>query len=136
MRGDVLSSTTQGRRRRRGPAAFCAQVIRQFRRPLRRLVALPLLVLLVISPWLWFAGAMYQACVLAQMIFYGCALLGWGLQRTPLARVKLLSLPFFFCLVNTAPLLAFGNLLIGRRPEDRFARSRPKAGRNLAVDLR
>lgn len=40
VRGSVLSSTTEGRRRRRGPAAFFAQVIRQFRRPVRRLTAL------------------------------------------------------------------------------------------------
>ncbi|MFF2045796.1 MtrAB system histidine kinase MtrB [Kitasatospora sp. NPDC058170] len=40
VRGDVLSSTTQGRRRRRGPAALLALVTRQLRRPLHRVTAL------------------------------------------------------------------------------------------------
>ncbi|MFF1908999.1 MtrAB system histidine kinase MtrB [Kitasatospora sp. NPDC058218] len=39
VRGDVLSSTTRSRRRR-GPAALLTPVIRQLRRPLRRLSAL------------------------------------------------------------------------------------------------
>lgn len=40
VRGDVLSSTTRGRRRRRGPVALAASVVRQLRRPVSRLVAL------------------------------------------------------------------------------------------------
>ncbi|MFD9128913.1 MtrAB system histidine kinase MtrB [Kitasatospora sp. NPDC059571] len=40
MRGDVLSSTTRGHRPRRGPAALCSVLVRQFRRPVRRLLAL------------------------------------------------------------------------------------------------
>ncbi|WP_441245847.1 MtrAB system histidine kinase MtrB [Kitasatospora sp. McL0602] len=40
MRGDVLSSTTQGHPPRRGPAALIALVARQLRRPLHRVRAL------------------------------------------------------------------------------------------------
>ncbi|MER5867808.1 MtrAB system histidine kinase MtrB [Kitasatospora sp. NPDC002040] len=40
MRGDVLSSTTEGHRSRRGPVALLALVARQFRRPVHRLLAL------------------------------------------------------------------------------------------------
>jgi len=40
VRGDVLSSTTEGRRPRRGPAALFALVARQLRRPVLRLLAL------------------------------------------------------------------------------------------------
>ncbi|MGW6919039.1 MtrAB system histidine kinase MtrB [Kitasatospora sp. NPDC054939] len=40
MRGDVLSSTTEGRSRRRGPAGLFAPVVRQLRRPLQRITAL------------------------------------------------------------------------------------------------
>ncbi|GGV13857.1 two-component sensor histidine kinase [Kitasatospora herbaricolor] len=40
VRGDVLSSTTEGRRPRRGPAALLAMVARQLRRPLMRVTAL------------------------------------------------------------------------------------------------
>ncbi|MFJ1705800.1 MtrAB system histidine kinase MtrB [Kitasatospora sp. NPDC088346] len=39
VRGAVLSSTTQGHRPRRGPAALLAMVARQFRRPFNRLIA-------------------------------------------------------------------------------------------------
>ena len=40
VRGDVLSSTTRGRRPRRGPAALGAAVARQLHRPVRRVLAL------------------------------------------------------------------------------------------------
>ncbi|WP_407990043.1 MtrAB system histidine kinase MtrB [Kitasatospora sp. CMC57] len=40
MRGDVLSSTTEGHRPRGGPRALLASVVRQFRRPIHRLLAL------------------------------------------------------------------------------------------------
>ncbi len=40
VRGDVLSSTTQGRGPRRGPAALFALLVRQFRRPVGRVMAL------------------------------------------------------------------------------------------------
>ncbi|GAA2157538.1 two-component system sensor histidine kinase MtrB [Kitasatospora kazusensis] len=40
VRGDVLSSTTQGRAPRRGPAALLALVARQLRRPFNQVIAL------------------------------------------------------------------------------------------------
>lgn len=82
---------------------------------LRRLVAVPLLVVAAISPWLWQSGLPYQLFVSAQAAFYVCALLGWQLRQTRAGRCKLFSLPFFFCLVNLASLLAFCNVLLGRR---------------------
>jgi hypothetical protein len=83
---------------------------------LRRLVVLPLLVLLVASPALWGEGWLYQAAFLGQAALYGAAALAWVVGRR-LASWKPLALPLFFCMVNLASLLALVNLLRGRRIE-------------------
>lgn len=89
---------------------------------LRRLVAFPLLVLLLATPLLWNAGLLYRLALLAQAGFYGLALLGLALQhprlkqlRTPWKLSKAFTLPFYFCMVNVASLLAALNVLSGRR---------------------
>lgn len=84
---------------------------------LRRLVVFPLLVLFLVSPLLWLKGWFYQAATLAQVGFYGCALLGMALGGTRLSRLKLFTFPFFFCMVNAASLLATLNILRGQRIE-------------------
>jgi cellulose synthase/poly-beta-1,6-N-acetylglucosamine synthase-like glycosyltransferase len=82
---------------------------------LRRLMALPLLALVILSPWLWNAGAFYQGVVVVQTAGYACAFLGWLLKNSRLGRAKLFTLPMFFVMVNTASLLALWNVLRGRR---------------------
>ncbi|MBK9944941.1 MAG: glycosyltransferase family 2 protein [Kouleothrix sp.] len=82
---------------------------------LRRLVAFPLLLLLLLSPLLWGAGLIYQLATLAQLAFYGCALAGMLLNNHRLGRLKLLTIPFFFCMVNVASMIAAINLIRGRR---------------------
>lgn len=82
---------------------------------LRRLMAFPLLTLVAVSPWLWAAGTLYRAVVLAQFVVYACAALGWLLETTRAGRFKLFSLPLFFVLVNAASFVAVGNVLRGRR---------------------
>ena len=84
---------------------------------LRRLVVLPLLVLLGLSPWLWNAGWLYRALVIAQMAVYLPALAGCALARTSLGRWRPLSVPYYFCLVNVAALVAVLNVLCGRKIE-------------------
>ncbi|MFQ5856328.1 MAG: glycosyltransferase family 2 protein [Anaerolineae bacterium] len=79
----------------------------------RRLVVFPLLVLLLVSPLLWQQGRFYQVATLAQVGFYGCAVLGMLLGGTPLGRLKIFAFPFYFCMVNTAALLATVNVLRG-----------------------
>ncbi|HMQ30936.1 MAG TPA: glycosyltransferase family 2 protein [Chloroflexaceae bacterium] len=95
---------------------------------LRRLVAIPLLVLLAATPALWHAGAFYRLAALAQGAVYGLGLLGMLLRRTSLGQLRLFSLPFFFCMVNAASLMAALNILRGRRI-DRWQpqRSAPEA---------
>lgn len=84
---------------------------------LRRLMVFPLLLVALVSPLLWGRGAFYQAATVAQAAFYGCALLGLLLGGTRLGRLKILTIPFFFCMVNAAALLATLNVLRGRRIE-------------------
>ncbi len=96
---------------------------------LRRLMALPLLALVVISPWLWSAGAIYQGVIVLQTACYACAFLGWLLRKTRLGRAKLFTLPMFFVMVNAASLLAVWNVLRGRRIVTwQTARPLPPAG--------
>jgi cellulose synthase/poly-beta-1,6-N-acetylglucosamine synthase-like glycosyltransferase len=92
---------------------------------LRRLVVFPLLILLITSPLLWSYGLFYQMVTIAQFAFYGLALVGMWLEGNKLGRLKLFSLPFYFCLVNLACLFAVWNVVRGqhivlwetRRPE-------------------
>jgi cellulose synthase/poly-beta-1,6-N-acetylglucosamine synthase-like glycosyltransferase len=81
----------------------------------RRLVALPLLVLLVGSLMLWNDGPVYGTVALGQLLVYGCAALGLALSRTRFGRTKILTLPFFFVAVNVAALIAALKLVVGQR---------------------
>jgi cellulose synthase/poly-beta-1,6-N-acetylglucosamine synthase-like glycosyltransferase len=84
---------------------------------LRRLVVLPLLVLLGLSPWLWNVGWFFQALLMTQMAVYLPSLAGCALARTRLGRCRALSVPYYFCLVNVAALMAVLNVLCGRKIE-------------------
>ena len=83
----------------------------------RRLVVLPLLVMLVTSVLLWPRGGFYQWMVVAQGAFLFCGALGALSAGTRLERCKLFALPCYFCMVNAASLRAAVNLARGRRIE-------------------
>lgn len=78
---------------------------------LRRLMWLPLLLLVFSAPMLWEAGWFYQLSVLGQAILHGGALLGFLLQGTPLGQAKLLRLPFFLDMACSAAVVACFKLL-------------------------
>jgi cellulose synthase/poly-beta-1,6-N-acetylglucosamine synthase-like glycosyltransferase len=82
---------------------------------LRRLVVFPLIVLFLLSPVLWQKGLFYQTATLAQVAFYGCGALGMLLAGTRLGRLKVFAIPFFFCMVNAAALLAALNVMRGHQ---------------------
>jgi cellulose synthase/poly-beta-1,6-N-acetylglucosamine synthase-like glycosyltransferase len=82
---------------------------------LRRLVALPLLVLLFVSPLLWNHGVVYQLLTAIQLAFYSLAFCGLAVRGTRLQRAKLFTVPFYFCLVNAAALVATANVIRGNR---------------------
>ncbi|MCX6043740.1 MAG: glycosyltransferase family 2 protein [Chloroflexi bacterium] len=82
---------------------------------LRRLVVLPLLVLVLVSPFLWSRGLFYRLVTVAQVALYACSLLGMLLANQRIGRSKIFTIPFFFCMVNAASLMAVINLIRGRR---------------------
>ena len=80
---------------------------------LRRLLFLPLGILLVASPLLWNHGLLYQMATVGQGAFYGLAAASMWLPRA--GRARLLALPFYFCMVNAACIFAALNVLRGKR---------------------
>jgi cellulose synthase/poly-beta-1,6-N-acetylglucosamine synthase-like glycosyltransferase len=82
---------------------------------IRRLVAIPLLVIACITPWLWQQGWQFQAAALAQAGFYGAAAVGVGLSQAGRRVPKPLAIPMYFCMVNAAVLVAVKNVISGRR---------------------
>jgi cellulose synthase/poly-beta-1,6-N-acetylglucosamine synthase-like glycosyltransferase len=81
---------------------------------LRRVMALPLLAILAISPWLWKHGPGYQLVIAGQAAFYGLVILGFALERTRGKSWKLPALAYYFFMVNAAALIAIVNNLRGR----------------------
>ncbi|MFT3894514.1 MAG: glycosyltransferase [Anaerolineales bacterium] len=80
---------------------------------LRRLLAIPLILLLFTAPLLWNSGWLYQTAAILQFIFHGLALTGLLLQSTKIGQMKLLSLPYHFDLVYYASLVALSNIIRG-----------------------
>jgi hypothetical protein len=73
-------------------------------------------VLFLVSPFLWREGFLYQAAIVGQVGFYGLALLGLIMDgRTRLGGLKLFSIPFFFCMVYAASLIATLQVLRGEK---------------------
>jgi hypothetical protein len=64
---------------------------------------------------LWPTNVFYQVAAVAQLAFYLCAILGAVASQARLPRIKVLTLPMFFCLVNAAALMATWKLLRGER---------------------
>lgn len=84
---------------------------------LRRLVVFPLLLVAIVSPLLWARGLIYKLFTVGQMVFYGLAAVHVLLKKTRIGNHKLFTLPFYFCMVNVACIVAVANLLRGRRIE-------------------
>jgi cellulose synthase/poly-beta-1,6-N-acetylglucosamine synthase-like glycosyltransferase len=84
---------------------------------LRRLVVFALIVLALTSPLLWQEGIAFEIATIAQLMFYATAALAHFARASRSRLMKVLSLPAFFVLANTAAFLATLNLLRGRRIE-------------------
>lgn len=82
---------------------------------LRYLVVFPLLTLAIVSPFLWEAGLLYQMATIAQVVFYACAVVGLLLNRSRFGRKKIFTIPFYFCMVNAASLVAILKVLQGHQ---------------------
>jgi cellulose synthase/poly-beta-1,6-N-acetylglucosamine synthase-like glycosyltransferase len=81
---------------------------------LRRLLFIPFVVLLIVTPFLWGAGLIYQLALVAQLFFYLMAIVGAVLEFSRLKKPKVLALPFFMVMVYLAAAVATWNMLRGR----------------------
>ena len=93
---------------------------------LRRLMAVPLVILAAATPRLWRRGRLYRAAALGQAAVYGAGAAGFALRHHPAGRHRALAVPAYFCLVNAAALRAAWNVLTGRRID----RWEPARGQN------
>lgn len=96
---------------------------------LRHLAPFPLLALLLSSLALALrldgaAGALFGLCFLLQAAVYGLGVLGFVLRGTRSGRLRFLSIPYYFSMVNVAALLGVLSILRGVRP----ARWTPREG--------
>ena len=82
---------------------------------LRRLIVFPLLLLFFVTPFLWTTHLFYKFMMLGQLAFYSLGALGLLLNGTRLGRLKILTIPFYFCLVNAAVVVATVNISQGRQ---------------------
>ena len=82
---------------------------------MRYLVVFPLLLLFMVSPFLWKTGLIYEMATIGQVVFYTCALFGLLLNGTRFARKKIFTIPFYFCMVNAASLVAIIKVLRGQQ---------------------
>lgn len=82
---------------------------------LRYLVVIPLIILFLVSLLLWNAGPFYQLATIMQVLFYSFALLGLWLGQTRFGHIKILTIPFYFCMVNAASLVAIIKVVSGHQ---------------------
>lgn len=82
---------------------------------LRRLAFLPLILIAVANIFLFTTNWFYLITLIGQILFYLVAVLGWLAERSNIKSSKLISLPYFFCAVNLASLMAAINTLRGRQ---------------------
>lgn len=82
---------------------------------LRRLLPLALVVLFVCSMMLAGTGDVYRLAAIGQLAFYGLAVVGALTRRLQLGRLKVVYVPFYFCIANGAALIALGRFLSGQK---------------------
>jgi cellulose synthase/poly-beta-1,6-N-acetylglucosamine synthase-like glycosyltransferase len=90
---------------------FCWQILshRLFR------LAIPVFMMAVFVANLWLLDRpFFQLTLAGQLAFYGAAAAGGVLERLGVRR-RVLMLPFYFCAVNVAPILAVREILRGER---------------------
>jgi cellulose synthase/poly-beta-1,6-N-acetylglucosamine synthase-like glycosyltransferase len=81
----------------------------------RRLAPVALVILAASNAALWDAGPVYRAMAVGQLLFYLTALAGLLLRRVRLGSLKVIYVPFFYCMANLAAAVALIQLLRGRR---------------------
>lgn len=80
---------------------------------LRYLVVFPIILLFLVSPFLWNISPFYQLTTVMQVLFYIFALLGLLLGGSRIGKIKIFTIPFYFCMVNAASLVAIIKVMGG-----------------------
>jgi cellulose synthase/poly-beta-1,6-N-acetylglucosamine synthase-like glycosyltransferase len=111
MRGVLL------RRRLLNPFRFGFYSLTLFSHKVVRRVAPVFLITLFLASLSLADQPFFARLALLQAGFYSLAFLGWCLKSRSLGRVKILSLPFFYCMANAAALVALVKLVRGERIE-------------------
>lgn len=83
----------------------------------RRLAPVFLLLLAAASAWLAPRSAFFLSVAAAQLAFYALALVGYRLRSARVGRLKVVYVPFYYCMANVACALALLQVLRGRRIE-------------------
>ncbi|HEY0590234.1 MAG TPA: glycosyltransferase family 2 protein [Thermoanaerobaculia bacterium] len=81
----------------------------------RHLIPFFLIPLFVSNAVLAFRGRAFALLLAGQIAFYVLALAGAALRDAPTGKSRVLSVPYYFCLVNAAALLGVVSLVRGRR---------------------
>lgn len=89
-------------------------------------LALPLL--FISNVFLAFSSEFFLMILMGQGVFYLLALLGFLLERKKI-RLKMLFIPFYFCMMNVAVYLGFSRYMRGRQRVtwEKAARKKPQA---------
>ncbi len=82
---------------------------------IRHLIPFFLIPLFVSNAVLAAGGGAFALLLAGQVAFYALALAGAALRDTAAGKRKVLSVPYYFCLVNAAALLGVGSIVLGRR---------------------
>ena len=72
-----------------------------------------MLVFAVLTLLLQHKGGVYQAALLAQLLFYAVALLGWVSERA--REISIIRIIYFFVQTNLALARAVASFLLGKR---------------------
>jgi len=81
---------------------------------LRRLMVLPLIGIVILSLLLWNESIGYRAFAVLQLTCLLLAAAGAVIAKTRLRQPKALAVPFYFCLVNFAALIALWRIITGQ----------------------
>ncbi|MEX2568937.1 MAG: glycosyltransferase family 2 protein [Cyclobacteriaceae bacterium] len=71
-----------------------------------------LILVFILNPFLWAYGWVYQILMISQILFYLAALLGYFLENRQI-RLKILFVPFYFCMMNYAVIAGLIRFLKG-----------------------
>ncbi|MEO1519005.1 MAG: glycosyltransferase family 2 protein [Bacteroidota bacterium] len=75
-------------------------------------LALPLVLLTNLLLVWWTGSSFYSYLLMAQLAFYGAALIGWILEKQKI-KFKAFFVPYYFCVMNYAVYRGFGRYLKG-----------------------